>query len=72
MVGTVGIEPTTCRISDDCSATGLRPIGRGGEIRTPDALCVGQALLPLSYTPMVRLPGFEPGTSGLGDLRSFH
>lgn len=49
MVGTVGLEPTTYRLSDDCSTTELRPCGRGGEIRTPDTLFVGQVLSPLSY-----------------------
>ena len=28
------------------------------------------AALPLSYVPMARLPGLEPGASGLGNLRS--
>ncbi len=72
MVGTVGFEPTTDRLSDDCSTTELRPSGRGGEIRTPDTLFVGQVLSPLSYAPLVRLPGLEPGTAGLGNLRSIH
>ena len=44
MVGTVGFEPTTYRLSDDCSTTELRPYGRGGEDRTPDTLFVGQVL----------------------------
>ena len=44
LVGTVGFEPTTYRLSDDYSTAELRPYGGGGEIRTPDARHVTPAL----------------------------
>ncbi len=72
LVGTVGFEPTTYRLSDDYSTAELRPYGGGGEIRTPDARYVTPALFPLSYAPLARLPGLEPGTSVLGGRRSDH
>ena len=51
----------------------------GGEgIRTPDPLLAKQVLYQLSYTPgcdrpaipLLGVPGFEPGTSALSELRS--
>ena len=54
---------------------GLAPCGEEGS-RTPDLLLAKQALYQLSYfpgpdrQPRVRVPGFEPGTSALSELRS--
>ena len=55
-------------------------VGRtGGEgTRTPDPLLAKQVLYQLSYTPecdrpsipLLGVPGFEPGTSALSELRS--
>jgi hypothetical protein len=56
-----------------------RVVRIGGEgTRTPDPLLAKQVLYQLSYTPecdrpsipLLGVPGFEPGTSALSELRS--
>ncbi len=63
-----------------CGPRVYHRVGRiGGEgTRTPDPLLAKQVLYQLSYTPecdrpsipLLGVPGFEPGTSALSELRS--
>ena len=66
MVGQVGLEPTTPRLSSACSnQLSYRPevvnVGGGTGIRTPDFQLAKLALYQLSYTPFL---GIERAKGG--------
>ncbi len=63
MAALVGIEPTTVRLTGDCTSTELQGNDSPpGQYRTDDLLCFKQALLPTELPGEVSTErtGFEP------------